>query len=104
MKQNFNNFGYEFCVRFCKYLVLYYKDFNYTVEGVMNGLLEIRSFKGAFSVYENKEIDHIFEILYSLLNLLVMTVSDVSSISLDENLKKIDPQIVQVYIEKRQAL
>uniref|UniRef100_A0A6B2FVZ9 Exocyst complex component 5 (Trinotate prediction) n=1 Tax=Myxobolus squamalis TaxID=59785 RepID=A0A6B2FVZ9_MYXSQ len=99
--QNFQKFGFEFCIRLTRFLVQFYKNFNYSVEGAMIALWDIREFKSSFSMYKIKEIDEIFDTIHSLLNVLVVSPNDVKTFSLTINLKKVDPQLIQAYVEKR---
>ncbi|KAF1743819.1 hypothetical protein MXB_2394 [Myxobolus squamalis] len=99
--QNYQKFGFEFCIRLTRFLVQFYKNFNYSVEGAMIALWDIREFKSSFSMYKIKEIDEIFDTIHSLLNVLVVSPKDVKTFSLTINLKKVDPQLIQAYVEKR---
>lgn len=99
--KNFKRFGLEFGIRFAKFLTHYYKEFSYSFEGAMVALCDIRSFKSAFSHYELGVIDELFDTIYSLLNLLVVSPADVANISKRPTLEKVDPQLIQAFVERR---
>ncbi|KAF0987748.1 hypothetical protein HZS_6440, partial [Henneguya salminicola] len=98
---NYEKIGLEFSVRLNKFLVQFYREFNYSVEGAMVALWDIKEFKSAFATYNMKEIDEIFDTMYALLNILVVSPDDIKNISMKSDLVKIDTQLIQAYAEKR---